>query len=225
MNGSITIDGEVNTFGEQSSNSRRLNTDSNCNDTLCVSPYEYTLKPLHSARLEINFADIPEGFIYEEHFRIVINTINDGSTNLLTLPDFFAESETNKNQNLQIRIHNMKNVDQVFTFSIDLLHGLFEPYRESFLEKVNVYLYRSDRAKLNSDNTYGFIISSTFLEGITIPYNAPDVEEDPNLFLDMTASLGLPPKRNYDKDVYDTTYWQSRQITSAIMSWVPFFSN
>ena len=41
----------------------------------------------------------------------------------------------------------------------------------------------------------------------------------------MTANLGLLPIRSYDKDVYNTTYWKSKLITSTIMSWIPFFSN
>ena len=219
INGSETSDGVVNGFGESSSN-RRLNED----DSFFNDLYKYQLKPLHSAKIKIDFRDFPEGFNYDEHFKI---DIRDGSNTSLTLPRYFTldNNIADKNKRLEIRIHNMKNIDQNFTFSIKLLHGLFEPFRENFTQKVAVFLYRSDRAKLNSDNTYGFIISSTFLEGIKIPYNAPDVENDQSLFLDMTAKLGLLPTRSYNKDVYDTTYWQSRQITSAIMSWIPFFSN
>jgi hypothetical protein len=119
----------------------------------------------------------------------------------------------------------MKSYSQKFKFGIYLLHGLFSPYKEYLRNKVSVYLYYSKRSYNQRGLTFGFLISETFLNGITIPYNSPDVENDPSFFLDMTAKVGLLPNRGYDKDAFDSTYWQSRQITSAIMSWVPFFSN
>jgi len=119
----------------------------------------------------------------------------------------------------------MKSYRQSFKFEIYLLHGLFSPYKEYLRNKVSVFLYYSKRATTGKGYSYGFLISETFLDGITIPYNAPDVENDQSFFLDMTADLGAPSQRGYDKDVHDSTYWQSRQITSAIMSWLPFFSN
>ena len=65
------------------------------------------------------------------------------------------------------------------------------------------------------------------LEGKTIPYNAPDVGEDPDLWLDF-VSLGPginPTTKNLDKDVHDVTYWQSKKISAVVMPWMPYFSN
>lgn len=43
----------------------------------------------------------------------------------------------------------------------------------------------------------------------------------------MTATgPGINPiRKSLDTDVFDSTYWQSRQINAAIMAWIPFFSN
>ena len=73
--------------------------------------------------------------------------------------------------------------------------------------------------------TFAALTSSSILEQYTVPYNNPDVDDDPLFFIDMTASVGMIPDRYYDKDVYDSTFWQSRQIDSVIMSWIPYFSN
>lgn len=219
MNGSLTMDGVVDGFGENTTyTGRRLG------DPLFNDLYQYSLDPLHSAKAFIDFSNLPSGFIYNEHFKI---TIKDQDGTELTLPTYFEtdNSIANKYRQLEIRIHNMKDYSQNFTFSIELMHGLFKPYQELLRNKVLIYMYHVSRAHVGSTNTFGFLISETFLDGITIPYNAPDVEADESFFLDMTAKVGLLPSRNYDKDVYDSTYWQSREITSAIMSWVPFFSN
>ena len=42
-----------------------------------------------------------------------------------------------------------------------------------------------------------------------MPYNTPDVGEEPDLYLDFTAfGEGVNPiKKNLDKDVYDNTFW------------------
>ena len=65
------------------------------------------------------------------------------------------------------------------------------------------------------------------LEGITMPYNSPDYGEDPNLWLDFTSTAeGVNPgTKALDKDAFDSTYWQSKQINAVIMPWIPFFSN
>jgi len=39
-----------------------------------------------------------------------------------------------------------------------------------------------------TNKTYGILISEFYLEGITIPYNSPDVISDPDFFIDMTAT-------------------------------------
>ena len=80
---------------------------------------------------------------------------------------------------------------------------------------------------MNTNYTYGFLISETILEGITLPYNTPDVFEEPNLYLDMTAYSDEinPTSKNLEKDVFDNTFWQSKQINAVIMPWLPYFSN
>mmetsp|Transcript_20912 Transcript_20912/g.20644 ORF Transcript_20912/g.20644 Transcript_20912/m.20644 type:complete len:259 (-) Transcript_20912:388-1164(-) len=206
-------------LGEKDENSgRNLAT-----DPLSISLYEYTLDPLHTAKIYMDFSDVPSGFIYNTHYRI---TITDEDNTELTLPRYFSSSiSAFENRQLEIRVHNMNSEKKTFKFGIYLLHGLFKPYKEFLRNKVSIFMYYSTRSNVKAKTTFGFLISSTFLNDITIPYNAPDVTADQTFFLDMTASIGLLPTRGYDKDVYDSTYWQSRQITSAIMSWVPFFSN
>jgi hypothetical protein len=65
------------------------------------------------------------------------------------------------------------------------------------------------------------------MEGITMPYNTPDIGDEPYLYLDMTAyGEGVNPVRKaLDKDIFDNTFWQSKQINAVIMPWVPYFSN
>jgi len=34
-----------------------------------------------------------------------------------------------------------------------------------------------------------------------------------------------PVRKNLDKDVFDSTFWDSKQINAVIMPWLPYFSN
>jgi hypothetical protein len=64
------------------------------------------------------------------------------------------------------------------------------------------------------------------LEGFTIPYNAPDYGNDPSLWLDFVSTDNVnPTTKRTDKDIFDTTYWQSKQINAVVMPWIPYFSN
>lgn len=90
---------------------------------------------------------------------------------------------------------------------------------------MSVFIYRSTRSEIDQKKVFAILISSTILETVIVPYNAPDIENPKILYLDMTEPVGLPPDRMLDKDVYDATFWQSREIDSLIMSWIPFFSN
>ena len=50
------------------------------------------------------------------------------------------------------------------------------------------------------------------MAGVTIPYNAPDLGNEPLFYIDMTSTaegvnIGT---RGLDKDIYDTTFWQSK---------------
>ena len=58
-------------------------------------------------------------------------------------------------------------------------------------------------------------------------YNTPDYGNEPPFYLDMTATgPGINPvRKNLDKDVYDSTYWDSKQIQAVIMPWIPYFTN
>lgn len=55
----------------------------------------------------------------------------------------------------------------------------------------------------------------------------PDWGQEPPFYLDMTATgAGVNPvRKNLDKDVYDSTYWDSNGLTANVMPWLPFFSN
>ena len=74
------------------------------------------------------------------------------------------------------------------------------------------------------------MISEDQLQGITLPYNTPHINDpdfDREAVLDMTASgpdVNPRPKR-LTKDVYDSNFWGSKQINSVVMPWIPFFSN
>jgi hypothetical protein len=60
-----------------------------------------------------------------------------------------------------------------------------------------------------------------------MPYNCVDYPNDPSLWLDF-VSTGDDIKmtqKDLDKDAFDNTYWQSKQINAVIMPWIPFFSN
>jgi hypothetical protein len=60
-----------------------------------------------------------------------------------------------------------------------------------------------------------------------MPYNCVDYPNDPSLWLDF-VSTGDDIKmtqKDLDKDAFDNTYWQSKQINAVIMPWISFFSN
>jgi hypothetical protein len=65
------------------------------------------------------------------------------------------------------------------------------------------------------------------MEGITMPYNCVDWGNDPSLWLDFVSlgNITNPTTKRLDKDAFDNTYWQSKQINAVVMPWIPFFSN
>lgn len=89
------------------------------------------------------------------------------------------------------------------------------------------------------NNTHGVIITEAQLEGYTLPYNTPDFNNDPKLWLDFVSTNQPdengnetpeqfrvnPTVKLLDKDPFDPTYWQSKQINAVVMPWLPFFSN
>lgn len=65
------------------------------------------------------------------------------------------------------------------------------------------------------------------MEGIALPYNAPDYGVEPLLYVDQA---GVGPKVNnvrkdLDGDPFDATFWQSKRVQSVVMPWIPYFSN
>jgi len=94
-----------------------------------------------------------------------------------------------------------------FTIGIDLLHGLFRPYLIYFKDTMKVFIYWSTRSQIGEKKIFAILISSTILTTVTVPYNAPDIENPKPLYLDMTEPIGLPPDWLLDKDVYDATFW------------------
>jgi hypothetical protein len=65
------------------------------------------------------------------------------------------------------------------------------------------------------------------MKGITMPYNSIDYGEDPMLWLDFVSQEEgvVMTDKDLDKDAFDNTYWQSKQINSVVFPWIPFFSN
>jgi hypothetical protein len=65
------------------------------------------------------------------------------------------------------------------------------------------------------------------MEGLTLPYNIPDLGREPLFYIDMTsvAENVNPTTKGLNADPYDATYWQSKQVNAVIMPWVPYFSN
>jgi len=119
----------------------------------------------------------------------------------------------------------MQPISSEFSVGINLLHGLFRPYLIYFKDTIKVFIYRSTWSQIGGKKIFAVLIASNILETVIVPYNSPDIENPKKFFVDMTESIGLPPDWNLDKDVYDATFWQSREIDSLIMSWIPYFSN
>lgn len=82
VNGSSTIDGEININGEDTEFTGRMLT----TDPLSVPLYEYTLRPLYSAKIYMDFSGLPAGFTYNEHYRVAVI---DQDELELTLPQYF----------------------------------------------------------------------------------------------------------------------------------------
>ena len=80
---------------------------------------------------------------------------------------------------------------------------------------------------MGTSHTYGVLISELQMAGVTIPYNAPDLGNAPLFYIDMTSTAeGVNVgTRGLDKDIYDSTFWQSKQVNAVIMPWIPYFSN
>ena len=209
----------------QSSNSAL--TDNNFTSSFKETLQVYTLKPLQAAKVIFDFRDLPDGFKYNEHFTIVIRDRDDKEMQLPYYFDTENNAVTNKRTVLEVRVFNWQTYDILFKVGIDLYHGLFQPYLKYLKDKVQIQFYNAHRQQMFQNYTYGLIIAEQQIEGITIPYNTPDVGSEPEFVLDMTATGQdiNPVRQNYDTDPFDSTFWQSKQIQAAVMPWIPYFSN
>jgi len=78
-----------------------------------------------------------------------------------------------------------------------------------------------------TNQTFAIVIDDALLDTFTMPYNSPDYFSEPKFYIDMTSRAeGIDlVDRKLSKDVYDSTYWQSKQINAVVMPWIPYFSN
>jgi hypothetical protein len=90
VNGSSTIDGEININGEDTDFTGRMLA----TDPLNVPLYEYTLESLYTAKVYMDFSELPDSFTYNEHFRVAVI---DQDEIELALPQYFISgSEMNR---------------------------------------------------------------------------------------------------------------------------------
>ena len=82
--GSSTFDRTTDSFGENSTNSRR-----NLDDSLNSPLYQYSLNPLESAKVYFDISQLPQGFNYNEHFKV---NIQDSEGNDMVLSLYFSTS-------------------------------------------------------------------------------------------------------------------------------------
>ena len=69
---------------------------------------------------------------------------------------------------------------------------------------MTIYFYNANREQMFTNFTNGILIDDTQLNGITIPYNAPNIGNLPPFYLDMTATgPGINPiRKNIETDVF-----------------------
>jgi hypothetical protein len=117
--------------------------------------------------------------------------------------------------------------DKKFKVGIELYNALFLPYLAQLATKVNIELSSASRQQRGTNHTFAFILNEVQMDGTTMPYNSVDYGEDPELWLDFvsTAPGVNMTSKDLDKDAFDNTYWQSKQINAVVMPWIPFFSN
>jgi len=128
---------------------------------------------------------------------------------------------------LELKLFNHQDFESEFRVGIYLFHGLFRPYLDYLANKVSLEFYRANRQLIGTDHTWAVLISESQMAGVTIPYNCPDLGNEPLFYIDMTSTaegVNIGP-RGLEKDVYDSTYWQSKQVSAVIMPWIPFFTN
>ena len=217
--------------------------------------HRQTVRPLETAVVYFDFRELPAKLLYNEHFSVIIRVGEGEGEEYPLPYYLAAENNgvTNKRAVLKIRVFNWMATDQEFQVGLHLFHGLFVPFLEDLSDKVWIEVYRAERQTRFTDRTHAAVIGEVLLEGKTMPYNSPDYGNDPRLWLDFVATdedcslgpageagtvvFGTPPEdaasacyvnpttKNLDKDAFDSTYWQSKQISAVVMPWVPFFSN
>jgi len=122
---------------------------------------------------------------------------------------------------------NFREHPVTFRVGVYLFHGLFRPYLDYLANKASIEFYRANRQLMGTDRTFGILVSEAQIAGVTMPYNTPDVGNEPLFYIDMTSTAeGVNPRpKELDKDVFDSTFWQSKQVQAVIMPWIPFFTN
>ena len=51
-----------------------------------------------------------------------------------------------------------------------------------------IEVYNAERQARTTNYTHGIVITQSLMEGLTLPYNLPDVGNDPNLVIDFTST-------------------------------------
>jgi len=153
-----------------------------------------------------------------------------------TLPHYFAAandeatSETGgtvKRAVLELKLFNPRKGAIEFSVGVYLYHGLFRPYLDYLANKVSIEFYHANRQRMGTPKTWAVLISAQQMVGVTMPYNVPDLGNEPLFYIDMssTAEGVNPGTKGLEKDIFDGTFWQSKQVSAVIMPWIPFFSN
>jgi len=123
----VTPEEEIVTVSE---GSRRLVEQEDYDSAVFENLTPYIVKPLGTAKIQINLTNLDNKFLYNKHFSIVIL---DEEKMVQELPDYFKNSdsgefERNIRTTLEIRIFNPRDVDITFYIGFYLFHGLFKPY-------------------------------------------------------------------------------------------------
>lgn len=92
-----------------------------------------------------DFSDVPELFVYNDHYSIIILNENNEQQDLPYYYDADNNDKTNKRTIVEIRILNWREYDVKFKVAIYLYQGLFQPYLSLLKNKVSVVFYNANR--------------------------------------------------------------------------------
>jgi hypothetical protein len=110
---------------------------------------------------------------------------------------------------MEIKLFNHRDHDVEFRVGIYLYHGLFRPYLDYLSNKASIEFFQGTRQLIGANYTYGILIGETQMDGMTIPYNAPDLGNEPLFYIDMTSTAEGINKgtKGLAKDAFDSTFW------------------